>query len=84
MTKLERTATSNHRRQPLGGGTRAIFGGSNPAAVLYGQEDFIEKNPNTHRRWSTPSTRRSVAGEKNAGADRRHRAEDYIPRRQPL
>jgi NitT/TauT family transport system substrate-binding protein len=28
-------------------GTRAIFGGSNPAAVLYLKEDFIEKNPNT-------------------------------------
>jgi NitT/TauT family transport system substrate-binding protein len=28
-------------------GTRTIFGGSNPAAVLYLKEDFIEKNPNT-------------------------------------
>jgi NitT/TauT family transport system substrate-binding protein len=28
-------------------GTRAIFGGSNPAAVLYMKQDFIEKNPNT-------------------------------------
>jgi sulfonate transport system substrate-binding protein len=28
-------------------GTRAIFGGSNPAAVLYIKQDFIEKNPNT-------------------------------------
>jgi sulfonate transport system substrate-binding protein len=28
-------------------GTRAIFGGSNPAAVLYLKQDFIEKNPNT-------------------------------------
>src|SRR5262249_45259416 len=28
-------------------GTRAIFGGSNPAAVLYPRQDFIEKNPNT-------------------------------------
>ena len=28
-------------------GTRAIFGGSNPAAVLYLKRDFIEKNPNT-------------------------------------
>jgi NitT/TauT family transport system substrate-binding protein len=28
-------------------GTRAIFGGSNPAAVLYVKQDFIEKNPNT-------------------------------------
>jgi NitT/TauT family transport system substrate-binding protein len=28
-------------------GTRAIFGGSNPAAVLYTRQDFIEKNPNT-------------------------------------
>ena len=28
-------------------GTRTIFGGSNPAAVLYIKQDFIEKNPNT-------------------------------------
>jgi NitT/TauT family transport system substrate-binding protein len=28
-------------------GTRALFGGSNPAAVLYIKNDFIEKNPNT-------------------------------------
>jgi len=28
-------------------GTRAIFGGSNPAAVLYLKRDFMEKNPNT-------------------------------------
>src|SRR5262249_31066496 len=28
-------------------GTRAIFGGSNPAAVLYARHDFIEKKPNT-------------------------------------
>jgi NitT/TauT family transport system substrate-binding protein len=28
-------------------GTRAIFGGTNPAAVLYIKQDFIEKNPNT-------------------------------------
>jgi NitT/TauT family transport system substrate-binding protein len=28
-------------------GTRAIFGGSNPAAVLYLKHDFAEKNPNT-------------------------------------
>lgn len=28
-------------------GTRALFGGSNPAAVLYAKADFIEKNPNT-------------------------------------
>jgi NitT/TauT family transport system substrate-binding protein len=28
-------------------GTRAIFGGSNPAAVLYLKREFIEKNPNT-------------------------------------
>src|SRR6266545_2443192 len=28
-------------------GTRAIFGGSNPAAVLYIKRDFIDKNPNT-------------------------------------
>lgn len=28
-------------------GTRALFGGANPAAVLYAKGDFIEKNPNT-------------------------------------
>jgi NitT/TauT family transport system substrate-binding protein len=28
-------------------GTRAIFGGTNPAAVLYLKHDFAEKNPNT-------------------------------------
>lgn len=28
-------------------GTKAIFGGSNPAAVLYLKQDFIEKNPQT-------------------------------------
>lgn len=28
-------------------GTKAIFGASNPAAVLYLKNDFIEKNPNT-------------------------------------
>ena len=27
--------------------TRAIFGGSNPAAVLYAKQDFIARNPNT-------------------------------------
>lgn len=28
-------------------GTKAIFGGSNPAAVAYMRQDFIEKNPKT-------------------------------------
>ncbi|MBN9530713.1 MAG: ABC transporter substrate-binding protein [Alphaproteobacteria bacterium] len=28
-------------------GTEAVFGGSNPAAVLYIKQDFIAKNPNT-------------------------------------
>src|SRR5712691_4735004 len=28
-------------------GTRAIFGGSNPAAVLYAKQDFIARNPNS-------------------------------------
>jgi NitT/TauT family transport system substrate-binding protein len=31
-------------------GTRALFGGSNPAAVLYTKEDFIAKNPVTTQR----------------------------------
>jgi NitT/TauT family transport system substrate-binding protein len=28
-------------------GTRALFGGSNPAACIYLKQDFIQKNPNT-------------------------------------
>jgi NitT/TauT family transport system substrate-binding protein len=28
-------------------GTRAIFGGSNPAAVLYAKQEFVTRNPNT-------------------------------------
>ena len=28
-------------------GTKAIFGGANPAAVVYMRNDFIERNPNT-------------------------------------
>ncbi len=31
-------------------GTRALFGGSNPAAVIYSRQDFIEKNPETTQR----------------------------------
>src|SRR5215212_2892954 len=31
-------------------GTRALFGGSNPAAVLYTRADFTEKNPATTQR----------------------------------
>jgi NitT/TauT family transport system substrate-binding protein len=31
-------------------GTRALFGGSNPAAVLYTKHDFAEKNPVTMQR----------------------------------
>ncbi len=31
-------------------GTRALFGGSNPAAVIYSRQEFIEKNPNTMQR----------------------------------
>jgi NitT/TauT family transport system substrate-binding protein len=31
-------------------GTRAVFGGSNPAATLYMKGDFAEKNPNTTQR----------------------------------
>jgi NitT/TauT family transport system substrate-binding protein len=31
-------------------GTRALFGGSNPAAVLYTRKEFIDKNPNTTQR----------------------------------
>ncbi len=48
MTKLERDdgmrVVADTRTEE---GTRAIFGGSNPAAVLYTKQDFIEKNPNT-------------------------------------
>jgi NitT/TauT family transport system substrate-binding protein len=31
-------------------GTRALFGGSNPAAVLYTRKDFIDRNPVTTQR----------------------------------
>jgi len=48
MTKLEQDGdikiVADSRTEE---GTRAIFGGSNPAAVLYARQDFIEKNPNT-------------------------------------
>jgi NitT/TauT family transport system substrate-binding protein len=48
MTKLERDGDikiiADSRSEE---GTRAVFGGSNPAAVLYAKNDFIEKNPNT-------------------------------------
>ncbi len=48
MTKLEQDGDikiiADSRSEE---GTRALFGGSNPAAVLYLKQDFIEKNPNT-------------------------------------
>jgi NitT/TauT family transport system substrate-binding protein len=48
MTKLERDGdirvVADSRTEA---GTRAIFGGSNPAAVLYIRQEFIAKNPNT-------------------------------------
>ncbi len=31
-------------------GTKALFGGSNPAAVVYAKKDFIDANPNTMQR----------------------------------
>jgi NitT/TauT family transport system substrate-binding protein len=34
-------------------GTVALFGGSNPAAVLYMKRDFMEKNPNTTQALTT-------------------------------
>jgi len=48
MTKLEidgqiKVVADSRTEQ----GTRAIFGGSNPAAVLYAKQDFIARNPNT-------------------------------------
>ena len=48
MTKLEldgqiRVVADSRTEE----GTRAIFGGSNPAAVLYVKQDFIARNPNT-------------------------------------
>jgi sulfonate transport system substrate-binding protein len=48
MTKLEldgqiRVVADSRTEE----GTRAIFGGSNPAAVLYAKQDFIARNPNT-------------------------------------
>jgi sulfonate transport system substrate-binding protein len=48
MTKLEQDGDikviADSRSEE---GTRAIFGGSNPAAVLYVKQDFIDRNPNT-------------------------------------
>jgi NitT/TauT family transport system substrate-binding protein len=48
MTKLEQDGDikiiADSRTEE---GTRAIFGGSNPAAVLYLKHDFAERNPNT-------------------------------------
>src|SRR6266481_4951145 len=48
ITKLEQdgdiTVVADTRTEE---GTRAIFGGSNPAAVLYARQDFISRNPNT-------------------------------------
>ena len=48
MTKLEQdgdiSVIADSRTEA---GTRAIFGGSNPAAVLYVKRDFIDRNPNT-------------------------------------
>src|SRR5215831_7705638 len=48
ITKLEQDGdikvVADSRREE---GTRAIFGGSNPAAVLYVRQDFIDKNPAT-------------------------------------
>src|SRR5262245_30879339 len=48
MTKLEldgqiRVVADSRSEE----GTRAIFGGSNPAAVLYAKQDFVTRNPNT-------------------------------------
>ena len=31
-------------------GTRALFGGPNPAAVLYAKKDYLDRNPNTMQR----------------------------------
>src|SRR6195256_3779119 len=48
MTKLEQEGdikvVADSRTEE---GTPAVFGGSNPAAVLYARQDFIDKNPNT-------------------------------------
>ncbi len=53
-------------------GTRALFGATNPAAVLYLKKDFIDKNPNTVQalvnglykalRWIETATPEEVAG----------------------
>src|SRR5438105_6403884 len=48
MTKLEQDGdikvVADSRTED---GTRAIFGGSIPAAVLYAKRDFVDRNPNT-------------------------------------
>ena len=64
-------------------GTRAIFGGSNPAAVLYVKQDFIDKNPNTVQALVNAFYKTlQVAGEGDARADRRDRAGGILSRRQ--
>ena len=55
-------------------GTRALFGGSNPAAVLYTKQDFIEKNPNTTQRLVNAFMKAlKWIADRHAGADRRLR-----------
>ena len=51
-------------------GNMKLFGGNNPAAVVYFKTDFIDKNPDTVQASSTPSTRRSMAGEGHARGHR--------------
>ena len=84
MTKLEQDGDikiiADSRTEE---GTRAIFGGSNPAAVLYVKQDFIEQEPE-HRAGAGQRLLQDaqVAGEGDARADRRDRAGGILPRRQ--
>ena len=64
-------------------GTRAIFGGSNPAAVLYAKQDFIDAQPE-HRAGAGQRLLQDaqMAGAGDARADRRDRAGGILARRQ--
>ncbi len=84
MTKLEQDGDikiiADSRTEE---GTRALFGGSNPAAVLYLKQDFIEKNPNTVQALVNAFYKTLKWLEQaSPGADRRDGAGGVLPRRQ--
>ena len=64
-------------------GTRAIFGGSNPAAVLYAKQDFIARNPNTAQALVNAFYKTlKWLEQRDARAGRRDRAGGILARRQ--